>query len=137
MPEKLVEERWVKVPARVMDRRLDTLRQRANYLAQKIEHAPTGTRRHDEQEHAAIMWALAELSGIGDEVRRERAEMQDVKAGSAKRATARALAAEQLNEQFRLKIAALKDEIYRLRQAIYHADAVRSAALREPTQEQP
>ncbi len=118
MPERLVEERFVHAPARVLDKRLDVLRRRANWLAEKIDRSPTGSRRNDEQEHAAIMWALAELSGIGDEVRAERAIHAEVKAGAARRATKRAEAAEALNIQYRVKVAALKAEVYRLCKAL-------------------
>lgn len=114
MAERLVEQRWVEVKSKVMDRRLDTLRRMADYRAGKIERGAVGTRRHDEMEHAALMWAIAELSGIGDEVRRERLDMHAEKLGTVRKAIKRAEIAEALNVQFRVKVDALKAEIHRL-----------------------
>jgi hypothetical protein len=119
MPDdnRLIEQRWVEVKSHVMDKRLDTLRRMADYRASKIEKAVIGSRRYDSEEHAALMWAIAELSGIGDEVRKERLAMHNEKLGTIRKALKRAEIAEALNIQFRVKVDALKAEIHRLRTA--------------------
>lgn len=117
MTDRLIEQRWVNVKAQCMDRRLDTLRSMADYRARKIENANIGARRRDEMEHAALMWAIAELSGIGEDVRRERLAMHSEKIGTIRKAVSRAEIAESLNVQFRVKVDALKAEIHRLVQA--------------------
>lgn len=113
MAERLIEERWAHASPRIMNERLDVIRRRADYLAMKISRAPTGSYGHEEREHAALMWALAELSGIGEEVRREKADVFLEKQRSAKKEKTRADAAETLNVQYRVKIEALKAELHR------------------------
>lgn len=112
MADRLIEKRWGMAGPREMDAKLDVLRRRADYLAEKINR--TGAHSYDAQEYAALMWALAELSGIGEEVRSEKAEQLQVKASAAREAVNRAEHAEALNVQYRVTVAALKAEIYRL-----------------------
>lgn len=112
---RVIEQRWVEVGGRVMDHRLDALRGRADFLAHMIHIGKTKDLNRDKREHAALMWAIAELSGIGDEVRRERQDREHVTAGMVKKERKRAEAAEALNIQYRVKVAALKHELYLMR----------------------
>lgn len=121
MAERVIQDRWVKCGASTMDNRLDTLRGRADFLAQKIQAGKQAPRGRNEQEYAALMWAIAELSGIGDECRRERAARDDEKALKARALLRRAEHAERLFAEARLKLAEVKarnqvlsDELYRL-----------------------
>lgn len=115
--ERLIEQRWAQVGPRVMDKRLDALRNRADFLSHMLNIGRTKHRARDEQEHAALMWAIAELTGIGEEVRRDRLEREQVTAAMCRKAKARADAAEALNTQFRSTIAGLKHDLWLLRRS--------------------
>lgn len=114
-PERneLVEEHWVQVSPRTMDDRLDVLRRRANFLERRLATGADLT--HDKREFAALKWAIAELTGIGEEVRREKAEREVVTGGMYRKAKARAEHAETLNAQLSITNKALKAENHRLR----------------------
>lgn len=68
------------------------------------------------------MWAIAELSGVADDVRRRQSEREEQKALKAGKLLKRAEHAERLyadsvmkNERLKVQNAALNDELYRLR----------------------
>jgi hypothetical protein len=113
-PERIIEERWVKCPPRQVDRRLDALRGRADFLASKIR---AGVHRgwQDELEHAALMWAIAELSGIGDELRQRNAERAEERGANKQQIAKQAAHYKQLSEQLRVSNAALKAQNHSLR----------------------
>lgn len=113
MAEQPIEERYAHCGPRRMEQRLDALRRRANILGGRI--AAQKQYPGDELEHAALMWAIAELTGIGDEVRLRNEEREARKVGARRDATKRAEHAEALNAQFRVTNAALKAENHRLR----------------------
>lgn len=104
-----------------MENRLDVLRGRADFLAQKIRAGVQASRGRDEREHAALMWAIAELSGIGDEYRRMQSDRDDLKAEKTGKLRKRAEHFERLytdtklkNVELKTRIQILSDELYRL-----------------------
>lgn len=117
MTERVIEERWVNVRPIVMNERLDTLRRRADHLAKKLIDAPEHARSYDAREHAALMWAIAELTGIGEELRREKLEREQITASMYRKAVKRAEQAETLNAQYRVTVAALKSELHQRRES--------------------
>ncbi len=46
---------------RQVEKNLATLRKRANHLRKRIDAAPAHTLSYDEQEYAALMWAIETL----------------------------------------------------------------------------
>lgn len=117
MAESFIEEGFVTTASRTADDRLDVLRRRANYLERRLATSVV-ERHHERHEYAALCWAIAELAGIGDELRSEAAQRQTIKAGELRRTVKRAEHAEALNVQFRIKVDALKGEVYRLSRLI-------------------
>lgn len=122
LPERLIEDRWVKCSPGKADERIDILRGRADFLSQKIRAGVDDPRGRDAREHAALMWAIAELSGIGDEYRRRQSERDDEKAEKAGKLRKRAEHFEGLYNTARLKqvelrarVQSLSDELHRLR----------------------
>lgn len=117
-PTGLVEERWLRCAPDTADARLDKLRARANWL--RLRMAERGDRPNDSQAHeyAALMWAIGELSGIGDELRRERAEREHARGEAIGALRRRALHAETTLEQVKVKNASLKTENHLLRMEI-------------------
>lgn len=121
--DRLLEDKWVKCPVAAMDKRMDALRKRADFLARKIHMGQQAPMGRDEQEYAALMWALSELAGIGDEVRQRAFDREQMRVGARRDATKRAEHAEALNAQYRVTIQALKAECRELRQRLYPAPA--------------
>jgi hypothetical protein len=115
MVERVIQDRWSHGGAQVFERRLDTLRSRADFLAKRINHSTQQSNDRDKSEYAALMWAISELAGIGDEVRRRNMEWAEKKLEVRRNATKRAEQAEALNAQYRATNAALKAENHRLR----------------------
>jgi hypothetical protein len=119
--DRIVEERWSNVKTQTMNRRLDTLRSMADFYSKRLHMAEQrGEATHTwERNKAAILWAISELSGIGEEVRRERMEFAKERDANkvmrVRAALARAETAETLNVQFKAQIRELKAELHQWR----------------------
>lgn len=98
------DEQLAQCSTRKMDDRVAVIRRRVDYLRSLIDCSTRGARGYEEEEHAALTWALAELSGIGKEIRREKAG----NVSTWRKAVARAERAEGLNAKYRETIRAMK-----------------------------